>query len=112
MLLGRLVIGNALSAQNATITTAGLHNVTADSTLAAYGDAPYGTTPTDTSETLATPAFIANVNADPDVSLVVHVGDIHSTIPIADCRSRDRRSHFSPGIFVTRPSLLTPAALI
>jgi len=47
-------------------------------TLAAYGDAPYGTTPTDTSETLATPAFIANVNADPDVSLVVHVGDIHS----------------------------------
>ena len=43
-----------------------------------YGDAPYGTTPTDTSETLATPAFINSVNADPDVSLVLHVGDIHS----------------------------------
>lgn len=48
------------------------------STIALYGDAPYGTTPTDTSQTLATPAFIAAVNADPDVSLVLHVGDIHS----------------------------------
>ena len=48
------------------------------STIAMYGDAPYGTTPTDTAETLATPAFIAAVNADPDVSLVMHVGDIHS----------------------------------
>lgn len=47
-------------------------------TLAVYGDAPYGTTPTDTSETDATPAFIDFVNADHDVSLVVHVGDIHS----------------------------------
>jgi hypothetical protein len=48
------------------------------STIAMYGDAPYGTTPTDTSETLATPAFIAAINSDPDVSLVMHVGDIHS----------------------------------
>ena len=51
---------------------------TAASTVAVYGDAPYGTTPTDTAENLATPAFIASVNADPDVSLVLHVGDIHS----------------------------------
>jgi hypothetical protein len=47
-------------------------------TYAVYGDAPYGTTPTDTSETAATPAFIDTVNADPRVSTVVHVGDIHS----------------------------------
>ena len=47
-------------------------------TMAVYGDAPYGTTPADTSETDATPAFIAAVNADPDVSTVLHVGDIHS----------------------------------
>ena len=47
-------------------------------TLAVYGDAPYGTTPTDTAEFQATPAFIASVNADPAVDLVVHVGDIHS----------------------------------
>ncbi|MEV4558442.1 hypothetical protein AB0K51_15840 [Kitasatospora sp. NPDC049285] len=47
-------------------------------TLAVYGDAPYGTSPTDTAEFQATPAFIASVNADPDVSTVIHVGDIHS----------------------------------
>lgn len=47
-------------------------------TFAAYGDAPYGTSPTDDSQTLATPAFVSNVNADPEVSLVLHVGDIHS----------------------------------
>src|SRR5882757_2551090 len=47
-------------------------------TLAVYGDAPYGLNPTDTSETLATPAFVDNVNADPKVDLVLHVGDIHS----------------------------------
>jgi len=47
-------------------------------TLAIYGDAPYGTTPTDDAEFTATPDFIKAVNADPDVSLVAHVGDIHS----------------------------------
>ena len=47
-------------------------------TLAVYGDAPYGTTPTDTAESEATPAFIDSVNADPKVDLVLHVGDIHS----------------------------------
>ena len=48
------------------------------STIALFGDAPYGTTPTDNAEFLATPAFVQSVNADPDVSLVMHVGDIHS----------------------------------
>jgi hypothetical protein len=47
-------------------------------TVAVYGDSPYGVSPTDDSETMATPAFIDSVNADPDVSLVLHVGDIHS----------------------------------
>src|SRR4051812_4745488 len=47
-------------------------------TVAVYGDAPYGTTPTDTAQLLATPAFIEAINADPDVSLVMHAGDIHS----------------------------------
>jgi hypothetical protein len=45
---------------------------------AVYGDAPYGTAPSDTAEFQATPAFIGSINADPDVSLVAHVGDIHS----------------------------------
>jgi hypothetical protein len=47
-------------------------------TIADYGDAPYGLTPTDTTETLETPAFIDAVNSDPRVRLVLHVGDIHS----------------------------------
>jgi hypothetical protein len=58
-----------------TMANASRHNVL---TLAMYGDAPYGTTPTDTAQFLATPAFIGSVNADPDVSRVVHVGDLHS----------------------------------
>src|SRR5262245_53131847 len=47
-------------------------------TIAVFGDAPYGTSPTDTAQLEATPAFIDSINADPDVSLVLHVGDIHS----------------------------------
>jgi hypothetical protein len=47
-------------------------------TFAVYGDAPYGTKPTDTAQVAATPAFVQAVNADAAVSLVVHVGDIHS----------------------------------
>ena len=48
------------------------------STIAVYGDAPYGTSPTDTSQFDATPGFISAINSDPDVRLVMHVGDIHS----------------------------------
>jgi hypothetical protein len=47
-------------------------------TAAVYGDAPYGTTPADTAQFQATPAFVAAVNGDAKVELVLHVGDIHS----------------------------------
>jgi len=47
-------------------------------TLAVYGDAPYGSVNHDITELVQTPAFIDAVNADPDVSRVLHVGDIHS----------------------------------
>jgi hypothetical protein len=56
----------------------GSGNSSAPMTMAVYGDAPYGTSPTDVAQTNGTPAFIASINADPDVSLVIHVGDIHS----------------------------------
>src|SRR2546423_8610079 len=46
--------------------------------IAAYGDAPYGTSPADTAQFQATPAFIDSINADSAVDLVMHVGDIHS----------------------------------
>ena len=44
----------------------------ATTTMAVFGDWPYG----NIINTAA--SFIAQVNADPDVDLVVHVGDIHS----------------------------------
>src|SRR5206468_6391244 len=37
-----------------------------------------GTSPTDTAQFQATPAFIDSINADSEVALVMHVGDIHS----------------------------------
>ena len=53
--------------------------------LAVYGDSPYGRTAYppgaqsgDTAQLQATPSFISAVNADPSVSEVMHVGDIHS----------------------------------
>lgn len=48
------------------------------SSFAVIGDMPYGTTPTDDSQFLANPAFINAINSDTDVSVVLHVGDIHS----------------------------------
>jgi hypothetical protein len=65
----------AAYAGNGTPINTGSANVL---TLAVYGDAPYGTNPTDTAEFDATPAFIDAVNRDPAVDLVMHVGDIHS----------------------------------
>jgi hypothetical protein len=56
----------------------GDHPRTTTLTLAVYGDSPYGTTPTDTSQLTATPGFVDSINADPDVRLVTHIGDIHS----------------------------------
>lgn len=47
-------------------------------TVAVFGDSPYGVVPTDTAQTAATAAFIDSINADRDVSLALHVGDIHS----------------------------------
>ena len=47
-------------------------------TVAVFGDVPYGTSPTDTSEFLAFPALIKSINDDPAVTLALHGGDIHS----------------------------------
>jgi hypothetical protein len=75
-------------------------------TLAVYGDAPYGTTPDDTAEFLATPAFIDSINADPKVSLVVHVGDIHSGKQY--CTEAYDRSIFSLWTAYKDPLVYTP----
>ena len=74
-------------------------------TMAVYGDSPYGINNADTSQTDATPAFIDNVNADPDVTTVVHVGDIHSGKQICS-ESYDRQiagfwTHFTDPLVYT-----------
>lgn len=68
------IIAALAPASSATAETDRRHPLT----LAVYGDAPYGTSPSDTSEFEAAPAFIDSINADSQVSLVTHVGDIHS----------------------------------
>jgi hypothetical protein len=68
----------AFCALPVTASSAEDHGTRGAFTLAVYGDAPYGTFQGDTAEFDATPAFIDSVNADPDVSTVIHVGDIHS----------------------------------
>jgi hypothetical protein len=70
-----VLAGTVTFAQNGTPINPHSNNAL---TLAVYGDAPYGVSPTDDSETQLTRGFIASVNADPKVDLVVHVGDIHS----------------------------------
>jgi hypothetical protein len=64
-----LVVSSAASAAD---------DARAVSTLAVYGDSPYGISPTDTTQFDLTPGFIASINADPKVDLVLQVGDIHS----------------------------------
>jgi calcineurin-like phosphoesterase family protein len=76
------------------------------STLAVYGDAPYGTTPTDTIQFEMTPAFIATVNADPKIDLVLHVGDIHSGKQF--CTEAYDRSVFQLWTAFKRPLIYTP----
>ena len=75
MLGGALLVASPLRAQNGTPFAPHSNNIL---TLAVYGDSPYGTSPTDRTETDETPAFIASINGDPKVDLVLHVGDIHS----------------------------------
>ena len=46
--------------------------------LAVIGDVPYGTSPTDTRQTVLHPRFISALNADAGISFVAHIGDIHA----------------------------------
>jgi hypothetical protein len=47
-------------------------------TVALIGDIPYGTSPTDTRQLVLHPRFVAALNAESDVSIVTHIGDIHA----------------------------------
>jgi hypothetical protein len=75
-------------------------------TFAVYGDSPYGTSNSDTAQFDATPAFIQTINADPSVSLVIHVGDIHSGKQL--CSKAYDQSIFDKWTAFTRPLVYTP----
>jgi hypothetical protein len=74
-LAAALFAGAGVFAQNGTPINPNSKNPL---TVAVYGDSPYGVSPTDTTQTDKTLAFISTINADPKVDLVLHVGDIHS----------------------------------
>jgi len=75
-----LLVSSALLSAAATVLAhdAGRDDDRETLTIAVFGDAPYGLNDADTAQFKATPAFIDTINADKDVALVVHVGDIHS----------------------------------
>ena len=70
-----VLAGAVGSAQNGTPINPHSNNAL---TVAVYGDLPYGLTRDDTTQTDKTLAFISTINDDPQVDLVLHVGDIHS----------------------------------
>jgi hypothetical protein len=74
-MLGASVFATTTAAQASPPHDSGSHGVLS---IALYGDSPYGTKDADTAQFLATPAFIKTINDDHDISLVLHVGDIHS----------------------------------
>jgi hypothetical protein len=82
LMLAALVAGALVLAVSASAATREDAEGNAAVTLAVYGDAPYGIEPPagplDLTAFQRTPAFIAAVNADPAVDMVLHVGDLHS----------------------------------
>jgi hypothetical protein len=74
--------------------------------IAVYGDSPYGVNDADTAQFLATPAFIKTINDDHDVSLVLHVGDIHSGKQA--CSSSYDQSIYRLWTAFTSPLVYTP----
>ena len=75
-------------------------------TVAVFGDSPYGTSPTDTSQTEALPGFIKSINADSKVDLVLHIGDIHSGKQY--CTEAYNRQIYSLWTAFKKPLIYTP----
>jgi hypothetical protein len=72
-----LACGAALGGCSSMGSTAGT-DTAAPFTLAVIGDVPYGTSPTDSRQTVLHPRFIAALNADTEIALVAHIGDTHA----------------------------------
>jgi len=76
------------------------------STLALIGDSPYGASPTDTAEFTKYPSYIAAINSDKDVSMVLHTGDIHSGKQY--CTQDYNQSIFNQFLSFATPLIFTP----
>ena len=75
-------------------------------TAAVFGDVPYGTSPTDTAEFLAMPAFVKSINDDADVALSLDVGDLHSGKEF--CTQAYNQSLFNIFNTLVKPLVYTP----
>ncbi|MGZ4153845.1 MAG: hypothetical protein ACXVQ0_05145 [Actinomycetota bacterium] len=78
-------VGSLFAASPLTTASATPSHPVGPLTVAVYGDSPYGVSAyapanqaADTTEYEKSPAFIGTINADPSVSEVIHVGDVHS----------------------------------
>ena len=78
--IGTLVITSLIAGcgDNNNDSSSSVIPVAEKSNFAIIGDMPYGTSPTDTSQFLANPAYISALNADKELFATMHVGDIHS----------------------------------
>jgi len=75
-------------------------------TIAVIGDSPYGASPTDTVEFVKNPSYIAAINSDRDVSMVLHTGDIHSGKQY--CTQDYNQSIFNQWLSFTAPLIYIP----
>jgi hypothetical protein len=113
-LLAAVAVAMAATGMQSTASAARPGPHPAASTIAVYGDAPYGAATTivngapvvDTSQFNAMPAFLDSINQDPDVGLVVHVGDIHAGKQF--CTQTYDESILSQWTALTDPLVYTP----
>ena len=100
-----LAVGTALSACSVISSKTDADQASAF-TVAVMGDVPYGKSPTDTRQLVAHPQFIAAINADPDVSLVAHLGDTHAGKQY--CTQAYNQTLFEHWTAFKRPLVYTP----
>jgi len=80
--------------------------IAAPTTLAIIGDSPYGASATDTAEFTKYPSYIAAINSDKDVTMVLHTGDIHSGKQY--CTEAYNQSIYNLFQTFTTPLIFTP----
>jgi len=74
--------------------------------VAVIGDVPYGTSPTDTRQIALHPHFISALNADSDISVVAHIGDIHAGKQY--CTQEYNKTVFDQWAAFKKPLVYTP----